>query len=372
MLVLLGIAISGPLTAWLVAAGRRMSILDSPGAVGHGKTLRPIPNIGGVAIFWTIAGPLLLGLLGLEIAPETMMLLAPGLGEHQESISRALPVGYALLGGMALLHAVGLYDDRRSLSPWIKLLMQLLVALMMVIFFDTRLLTLLDAYGTWGMLLSIGLTVAWIVVVTNSLNFMDNMDGLAGGVAAIAGSFFLWATLLNHQWFIAAAFALMIGGLVGFLIFNFPPARIFMGDGGSLVVGFMLAILSVRTAFIDPADPGYALGNAWYGIFMPLVVLALPLYDVTTVTMLRISQGRSPMVGDEQHFSHRLVRRGFSPRGAVLLIWGLSLVTGTGGILLGSVPPWLAIVIVLLVLMMLAMTAFLEHMTTRFMEQVSD
>jgi UDP-GlcNAc:undecaprenyl-phosphate GlcNAc-1-phosphate transferase len=169
------------------------------------------------------------------------------------------------------------------------------------------------------------------------------------------------ARILNHQWFIAATLALLVGALLGFLVFNFPPAKIFMGDGGSLVVGFLLAVLTARTTFYNPAETDYALGTAWYGVFMPLVVLAIPLYDLLVVTAIRLGQGKSPFVGDQQHFSHRLVERGLSSRAAVLVIWGATAVTGMSGIALGRLAPWQAVLVGVQTLLVLGVIGLLEH-----------
>jgi UDP-GlcNAc:undecaprenyl-phosphate GlcNAc-1-phosphate transferase len=173
------------------------------------------------------------------------------------------------------------------------------------------------------------------------------------------------ATILNAQWFIAGTLALLIGGLIGFLAFNFPPAKIFMGDGGSLVVGFVLAILTARTTYFDPSQPDYALGGGWYGVFMPVIVLAIPLYDFVSVSLLRLKQGKSPFVGDQQHFSHRLVQRGLSKRGAVIVIWGATAVTGIGGIALGSLKGWQALLVGAQTLLVLMIIALLEHASRR-------
>jgi UDP-GlcNAc:undecaprenyl-phosphate GlcNAc-1-phosphate transferase len=248
---------------------------------------------------------------------------------------------------------MGLIDDRRPLRATPKLLVMLTLAIVVSTATGSRLLTLLDPYvgGAW---LSYVVTVLWMVVITNAFNFLDNMDGLSGGVAAIASSFFLVAALVTGQWFIAATLALTAGALLGFLFFNFPwrgPATIFMGDAGSLVVGFLLAFLTVRTTYVATD------ASAWYGVFMPLVVLAIPLYDFASVTVIRLSQGKSPFVGDLQHFSHRLVRRGLSRRAAVLVILGFTAVTAIGGISLESLKPWQAALVgvqTLLVLMVLA------------------
>ena len=156
---------------------------------------------------------------------------------------------------------------------------------------DTRLLTMLDGYaaGTW---LSILITTIWFVVIINAMNFMDNMDGLSGGTAGIAASLFMIATLVNGQWFVASCLGLLVGGLLGFLYFNFPRkggATIFLGDGGSLVVGYLLAFLTARTTYMQDS----AVTSHWYAVLMPLVVLAIPLYDFVSVVLIRLSQGRT-------------------------------------------------------------------------------
>jgi UDP-GlcNAc:undecaprenyl-phosphate GlcNAc-1-phosphate transferase len=222
-------------------------------------------------------------------------------------------------------------------------------------FFDVRLLQQLDTLGA-GTIPSIVVTVVWIVVVTNAMNFLDNMDGLTGGVTVIAGGLFMVAAMMTEQWFVAGTLAVLVGATAGFLLFNMPPAKIFLGDGGSLVIGFTLAVLTVRTTYWEPGEGG----EAWYGVLMPLCVLAIPLYDILSVTLLRIRQGRSPFQGDHQHFSHRLVKRGLSPRRAVLVIWSLTALTGIVGLILPGLAPWQAVVAGGQVLLVLAVLAVLE------------
>ena len=201
------------------------------------------------------------------------------------------------------------------------------------------------------------------IAANSAINFIDNMDGLSGGVAAIAASCFLAATLVNGQWFIAVMLALLVGALLGFLVFNFPRradggGTVFMGDGGSLVVGLLLAFLTVRTTYIHPATETAPGSGAWYAVLMPLVVLAVPLYDFASVVIIRLRQGRSPFMGDLQHLSHRLVRRGLSRRDAVITIYGLTGITSIGGIALGSLAPYQAVLVgvqTVLVLLVLAL-----------------
>jgi UDP-GlcNAc:undecaprenyl-phosphate GlcNAc-1-phosphate transferase len=363
-LILVGLAISLPLTALLIRLGHRAGALDSPGAAGHVKALRRVPNIGGIAIFAAVAMPLALGLIALHtLGEDTLQRFLPGVVEHLPRIRQTTPTAVAMLACMMLLHVTGLIDDRRSLPAGMKLAAQVAAAAVMTIWFDVRLLTLL------GPIPSVIVTILWIVAITNAINFMDNMDGLAAGVGAIAAGLFMVATILNAQWFIAAALALLVGALIGFLAFNFPPAKIFMGDGGSLVIGFMLAILTARTTYYHPEQPEFALGGGWYGVFMPVVVLAIPLYDLASVTLIRLRQGRSPFVGDQQHFSHRLVQRGLSLRGAVVVIWAATAVTGLGGISLGHLRPWQAILVGVQTLAVLAVLALLEFASRRAVKQ---
>jgi UDP-GlcNAc:undecaprenyl-phosphate GlcNAc-1-phosphate transferase len=364
LLIVVGLGVSLPCTAALIRLGHKAGALDSPGAAGHVKHLRPVPNIGGIAIFLAVALPMAIGLMAIHsVDVSILQRWAPALVSHLPRIRESTPTALAMLGCMALLHVVGVIDDRRSLGPRIKLFVQTIAAAFMVIWFDVRLLTLLDNLLPLGHGPSIIVSIIWIVAITNAINFMDNMDGLAGGVSAIAATLFMIATILNAQWFIAGSLALLVGGLIGFLIYNFPPAKIFMGDGGSLVIGFLLAVLTARTTYYDPQQQDYPLGGGWYGVFMPVIVLAIPLYDFVAVSLIRIRQGKSPFVGDQQHFSHRLVQRGLSKRAAVIVIWGATAVTGIGGISLGSLQAWQAILVGVQTILVLMIIALLEHVS---------
>lgn len=365
---LVGFAVALPITWLLVRAGTRLGAFDTPGHAGHVKELRRVPNIGGIGIVTGVALPLAVALLAIGFGSELLRDLAPAIDPLLPRLRSSLPAGVGLLGCMLALHVLGLVDDRRSLGPWVKLGVQVVTAAVMVAFFDTRLLTALDGLLPLGPWPSIVLSVLWIVVIVNAINFLDNMDGLAGGVSAVAASVLMAATCLNAQWFVAALLGLLIGALVAFLVFNFPPARIFMGDGGSLVVGFLLAVATARTVYVDPSQPDYALGTAWYGVFMPLVVLAVPIYDFTSVTLIRLMQGKSPFVGDQQHFSHRLVQRGLSRRGAVVVIWSLTAVTGISGIALGSLLPWQAMLVGVQTILVLMVLAIFEYASRRASE----
>ncbi len=354
VLIPAALLIALPATWAARTVGRRKGALDTPGAPGHEKVLRAVPNVGGIGIYLGFTIPFLACLI-LSVAGQSLLKdFVPEIGTHLARLRDSLGFGVALLLCVTGLHIVGLIDDRRPLGPTAKLGAQVLAAGILAISYDVRLLTML------GPLPSIALSILWIVVITNAMNFLDNMDGLAGGICVVAASLFLAATLVNHQWFIAATLAILIGSVLGFLVFNLPPASIFMGDGGSLVIGFLLGVLTARTTFHDPADPNFALGGGWYAVFMPIVILAIPIYDFCSVTVLRIRQGRSPFVGDQQHFSHRLVQRGLSQRQAVMAIWALTAITGIGGISLGRLTGWQAVLVGVQTLLVLALIAMLE------------
>ena len=199
------------------------------------------------------------------------------------------------------------------------------------------------------------LSTVWIVLMINAFNFLDNMDGLSAGIAGIASIILFWAAILSGQVFVGALAIIFIASLAGFLVFNFPPAKIFMGDCGSLVIGFFVAVLTLRTTYYNESE-----GSGLFAVFMPLVVMAVPLYDFVSVTLLRISQGKSPFVGDTQHFSHRLKRRGLSDTQVALTLYLATLCTGTGAIILQRADTTGAILVFVQTLMVLAMIAILE------------
>lgn len=367
-LLLLPVAfvLSAVMTAGLVRLGHALRTFDSAGVAGQVKAeRRTVPNTGGVAIVWAVLVPLGAALLAAAVLePGSLPAFLASAGPYWSGVREELAPATALAGCVLVLHGLGLLDDRRPLGPWVKFAVMFAVAGAVVYGTGSRLMTFLDAPagGPW---LSAGLTVVWIVVVTNALNFLDNMDGLSAGVAAIAGACFLAATLIQGQWFIGAMLALLVGALLGFLLFNFPfrartpdgrgGALIFMGDGGSLVVGFLLAVLTVRTTYIGPE-----LGGGWYGLLMPVLVLAVPLYDLVAVSVIRLRHGRSPLVGDLNHLSHRLERRGLSRRGAVLVIYGLTAATALPSIGLGALRPWQAALVGLQAVVLLGVIALLE------------
>ncbi len=269
-----------------------------------------------------------------------------------------IPLLLAFLAAGLGMFLLGLFDDKKALGPFVKLGAQLAITVALVLPFpEMRLLTLL------GTVPSVIVTVLWIAGVTNAFNFLDNMDGLSGGVAAICALVLCATSLLAGQVFVPATLALFVGATVGFLVWNFPPAKIFMGDSGSLFVGLVLGVMTVRTTYLPPGtDFGGGLGGGWYGVFAPLIVLAVPLYEMVVVSCIRMARGKSPFVGDTNHFSHRLVQRGMTKRTAVLCIWLVTGATGLAAILLPLVDsPLAAWLIISQTLLILGVVMLLER-----------
>ncbi|MEM1186556.1 MAG: MraY family glycosyltransferase [Planctomycetota bacterium] len=351
MLLTLGLLALGAFLVSAVGTGgvwrvsTRLGVTDSAPVEGQAKEApRAIPNTGGIGLFLGITLPMVIGLICAHFVPLEELGPLSALAPYADGIAERTPLALGLLACLLALHVLGLVDDRRPLGPLVKLAIMLAPALAFPILTETRLLTAADELvgGRW---LSVFITAVWIVAVTNAMNLIDNMDGACAGVASVAGACFFSAAMVSEQWFVAATLALLVGSCLGFLVWNKPPAKIFMGDGGSLVIGFLLAFLTVRTTYTGAGPTGEPLAGGWYALLMPLLVLSVPLYDMTTVTLIRLRQGRSPFVGDLQHLSHRLVKRRLSKRAAVAIMCGLAGVTGIGGVVLGSLAPWQAILV---------------------------
>jgi UDP-GlcNAc:undecaprenyl-phosphate GlcNAc-1-phosphate transferase len=330
-------------------------------ALGGGFVARPaedrfhdsiVPLGGGIAVYWTMA------LFTLGGAVMVKFLVSPGLatwlGEsvtvHTEGFLEKLS-GLIIVMLVAMgLHIVGLWDDRKHLGPGIKLLAQFTAAVIAAFFADIRV-----EFFIQNKIVTTVLSAFWIVLIINAFNFLDNMDGLSAGIAVITSAVLFVAAALSGQVFVGAMALVFIGSLCGFLLFNFPPAKIFMGDSGSLVVGFFVALLTLRTTYYHQSGSG-----GLYAVFMPLVVMAVPLYDFISVTFLRLKQGKSPFVGDTQHFSHRLKRRGLTNTQTALTLYLATICTCVSAIFLKDVGLFGAVLIFAQTVMILAIIAILE------------
>ncbi len=261
------------LTPVAMALATRNGILDQPG--GHKSHESPTPYLGGLAIVVSFAAAVVVA----------------ALVERPESGLDELVVVLLMAVGLAV---VGLADDLWDLSPIVRLAVEVLCAVQVWAMDE-------GVRMASGDLVDLALTILWVVGIVNAFNLLDNMDGLAAGQAAIcAGAIFLVA-VGNGQFLVAALAVGLSGCALGFLRHNFHPARIYMGDGGALFLGFLVAYLGIKLRFDDSVAGSF---------LVPVVICALPITDTTLVTLCRLATGRSPFQGGQDHVSHRLVRSG--------------------------------------------------------------
>ncbi len=312
----------------------RKPIAYGGGIVIYIITVLPLLLAGIISILWPISGPAWLG--------QTINSHLPGLANRTTEI-------FILWAAATALHIMGLVDDVKRLSAMPKLAVQIAVAIALVFWGQIK----FDFFITIPLLAEI-LSILWIIVIMNAFNFLDNMDGLSAGIAAIAASIIFVAAYSAGQIFVCLFLALLIATLIGFLFYNFNPASIFMGDAGSLLVGLFMAVATIRTTY-------YHGQGQWFVTLLPLIALAVPLYDFIVVVVLRILQGKSPFVGDTQHFSHRLVKRGMTQKQAVLLIYLATACTAMGAAILPMVSFGGMLLIFSQTLMILLIIAILER-----------
>ena len=335
----------------------RWGLIDRPAA--RKVHTAPTPLGGGLAIGLGVIVPFLVGQVVLWAALSNSELLGalPAIARtHFAGLVKQSPDLWILLGGGAVLLIVGLIDDFRGLGWQLRLAIQFAVAAACVLWQGWRLTAFIDVPAlTWF------LSVAWIVALINSFNMLDNMDGLSPGVALIAAGMLSAILLMNPdpatqrpQLFVAGLLLVVAGSLAGFLWHNRPPARIFMGDAGSYFVGFCIAVATLLATYA-----GYK-STTQHAVLSPLCLMAVPLYDMTTVIWIRLRSGRSPFEADKNHFSHRLVQLGLTKGQAVATIYLTTVTCGLGALLLPRVDVVGAVIILVLIACVLALIAILE------------
>jgi UDP-GlcNAc:undecaprenyl-phosphate/decaprenyl-phosphate GlcNAc-1-phosphate transferase len=288
----------------------KVNLVDDP---GHRKIHQtPIPLAGGLAVFTGLVAPITIGIFVVHfslLSPELTEALSYGFGK------RKLQLAGILFGAIGML-LIGFADDKWELKPALKFTSQLLIAAM-VATCGVRVTLFVPSVA-----FSYFITVLWILTVINAFNFMDNMNGLCSGLGAIAATLFGLIAALNGQYLVALLSFTIAGALFGFLPFNFPKASAFLGDAGSHLVGFLMAISAILPHFYSEKNP-----KIW-AVLSPLLILAVPLGDLVSVVILRWQKGKPFYIGDTNHLSHRLVRSGMTQRRAVVLIWLIALVIG--------------------------------------------
>ncbi len=275
-----------PLARWLAV---RVGAVDHPSERKIHSS--PMPLLGGVAIY----GAFLVALILFEDRFY-------------------IPQIVSILVGATWVSFLGIWDDRIGMGAGLKLLGQIFGALILIatgVTTETFHQPLLDA----------AVTLIWVVGITNAMNLLDNVDGLSGGIAAVASAFFLLIAALNGQYLVGSLTAALLGASIGFLFYNFNPASIFMGDTGSLFLGFVLAAVGLKLRFVGHPDV-----VTW---LTPLLVLGLPIFDTTLVVVSRLRRGLNPLTHPgKDHLSHRLMAMGFTARETVLTLYLVAVVLG--------------------------------------------
>ena len=288
---------------------------------------KPIPRVGGLAIVFGF----LVAVFAFSMVYNKQMV--------------------ATLLGAAVIVVMGVIDDCKDLNAKLKFIIQIAAALIVILLGDIRINVftnpnfLSDApYVVLPAWLSIILSVIWIVFITNAVNFIDGLDGLAAGVSAIMSVSLVFISIRVGEYSIALFGIALMGACFGFLPFNFNPAKIFMGDTGSTFLGFMLATLSIQGVFKSYAVISFA---------VPLLILGLPLFDASFAMIRRVLTGKSPMMADRGHLHHRLIDMGFSQKQTVFILYAISGVLGITAVLLAESGSLRALILLMCVLILL-------------------
>jgi len=304
---LIALLASLTLTVPVRAFALRVGMVDHPGP--RKVHLQPIPLLGGLAIYFAVA--------------LSVLFLVEGPAREQV---------WGILAGATLIAAVGILDDRGLLHHQVKLFVGMPLAAVILLLSGIRtqiFSTLLG--GRSGDVLDAALTIVWVVGITASFSILDHMDGLCAGVAAMAAAFFALLAYLNGQVLVTVLAAAVLGAACGFLRWNFKPAKIFMGDGGAMFLGFLMATLALKLRFAQPN-----LVSVW---LVPVLILGATIFDTALVTVSRSRRGLLPFATPGQdHAAHRLANIGLGQRGAVLTMYMVGALSGALALLVSTFP----------------------------------
>jgi len=346
------------LTPWAKRLALKFKVLDYPGE--RKLQDKPMPLLGGLAIFLAFLATIIVNILILLImksSPGFLNVVPSDVGSTlMRNLPRFLKVFPQLIGillGGTVIFLLGLIDDKKSLRPETKILCQVLVILPLIAMGVRITLFIPNFY------ISSLITLLWMLAIINAFNLLDNMDGLTTGVGFIACFIFFIVTAQQHQTFTSIAVLAFAGALLGFLRYNFNPAKIFLGDAGSMFIGYMLAVLTITASYYREGFPTHL------PVAMPILILAVPIFDTLSVVSIRIRRKEAIFGGDKNHFSHRLVTLGFSQRGAVLFIYLISFCLGITATLLTQVNILGGIIIFIQAALVLSIIALLESVARR-------
>ena len=318
------------ITPGVILLAAKTGAMDAPDARKVHK--KPIPRIGGIGIYAAFMVAMLSVLSFVDVTAEV----------KTEIIG--------LMVGGSLIVLVGVIDDYKNLPAKVKLVGQIIAAAVLVIAFDVRIDFITDPFGDYIYTewLAVPLTIFWIVGLTNTVNLIDGLDGLAAGVSTIAAVTIMLVALQQSIMLVAVLTAALAGAAFGFLYYNFNHARIFMGDSGSMFLGFMLAGISVIGAVKSAAT---------IALIVPILALGLPILDTTFAIVRRYRGGVPIFKPDKGHLHHRLLDLGFTQRQAVLLMYVISALLGLSAVALTEVSNQLAIIIVCVVVVVVLLGA---------------
>jgi UDP-GlcNAc:undecaprenyl-phosphate GlcNAc-1-phosphate transferase len=307
----------------------RLGLVDVPGDRKRHRLETPL--LGGVAIFVSFAVAIAAGLL-----------LWPNISEGRIADTPLdwQSLGIMVLAGGFLMMLAGLTDDLMDIKPRWKLILHTVSALLVGIYFVVKGAQLrLFLHGSGLAWLAVPVTVFWLVGITNSFNLLDHADGLASGTATIAALFFALMNILNGNFAVGFVSAAVAGSSLGFLVYNYNPASVFMGDCGSNLLGFMLGLIAVLGVY-TPAGSIRELA-----VLTPVLVLAVPIVDTLLVVGYRKAKGAPLMKADRNHLAHRLMRIGLTHRESVVLLYVMAFLLGVLALLLPTLAPYQAVLI---------------------------
>jgi UDP-GlcNAc:undecaprenyl-phosphate GlcNAc-1-phosphate transferase len=310
-LALATLAVTLLVTPMVMALARRSGLFDHPGP--RRIHARPVPTLGGVA--------LAIAVLGVAWVARSL----PGPAREME-LRPLLGVSLAAIP----IIAMGAVDDLRGTQPWVKLVIQACAALVLVLYgYGVPLLTNPFGGSFASGIFNIPLTVAWVLVVINAINLIDGMDGLASGAVLIAAMALWWVGRTHGDFPVMFMCSLIAGATLGFLRFNFPPARIFMGDTGSNFLGLVLAAISLLEN---------RKSTAAVTLLFPLIAMGLPIADGLLAFVRRLARGAPVFRADSEHIHHRLLRLGLSPRSTLFALWYLCAYLGVMAVVFAALP----------------------------------
>ncbi len=282
----------------------------------------PIPLLGGSAIVISFYLCILINYFILRFIPNINNLLPEELIPYLYGALKTMPQFSVILLCGLLIFLLGLMDDINALGPKRKFIFQILVGV--ILYYNNIRITIFLGEG----IISLIITVFWVLAITNSFNLLDNIDGLSSGIAIISSFMLFLLCFQGGQILVSLLLVIFIGSLLGFLRYNYPPGTIFMGDAGSLFIGYLMSVLIIMSTF-------YSNGSISLIPFAaPLLILAVPIYDTISVICIRIKNKKSVFTGDKNHFSHRLLKLGMSQKETVLFIYLVAMCLGMAALTL--------------------------------------